>query len=347
MISKERMKKIIIGILLPILMVTTTGCGDQTATGTTAENGQQIEQEQPNVSEEIVQNTHKPNQAIKPKPSNKGEKKLANRKFKGEPYVVVNNNKTTFTKKELNLKNGYENYPQLDRLGRCRTVIAKVGLETMPTEDRKGIGMIKPAGWHTVRYDDLISDRYLYNRCHLIGFQLAGENANENNLITGTRYLNVEGMLPFEDQVADYVHRTGNHVIYKVAPIYKGDNLVASGVKMSARSVEDKGRGLEFNVYCFNVQPGVIIDYRTGDSRASGEKVEQNSYINNNKNAANSHDKEFNIKKKYVVNTNTGKYHDPNCSSVKLMSDHNKKIIKASKKYLESQGYEPCGNCQR
>ena len=357
MISKEKMKKLIIGLLLPVLMVTTTACTDESIGDTGEGQGQQIEQD---ASESEIakdeQKTEKPakpakpNNQVKPNKVNKNKKTLANRKFKGEPYVVVNGNKTTFTKKELNLKNGYENYPELDHLGRCKTVIAKIGLDTMPTEERKGIGMVKPAGWHTARYDDLISDRYLYNRCHLIGFQLAGENANERNLITGTRYLNVEGMLPFEDEVADYVHATGNHVIYKVAPIYKGNNLVASGVKMSARSVEDRGRGLEFNVYCFNVQPGIIIDYRTGDSRASGESVGQSSHehkSNSHHSSSKHSSKDYTIKKKYIVNTNTGKYHDPDCSSVRSMAEHNKKVFKASAKYLESQGYEPCGNCQR
>ena len=355
MINKEKMKKLIIGILLPILMVTTTGCsGDMVQDGGNVQ-GQQVVQEQENTGQVTTEKDKTPNKVQKPnkvkKTAKKNNQSLANRKYKGEPYVVVNGNKTTFTKKELNLKNGYENYPELDHLGRCKTVIAKVGLDTMPTEDRKGIGMVKPTGWHTVRYDNLISDRYLYNRCHLIGFQLAGENANENNLITGTRYLNVEGMLPFEDQVADYVHETGNHVIYKVTPVYKGNNLVASGVKMSARSVEDKGRGLEFNVYCFNVQPGVVIDYRTGDSREAGTKAGQNTHYNSssssNKVNSSAGDKDYKVKKKYVINTNTGKYHDPSCHSVESMSESNKKVMKTTKKELERQGYEPCGNCQR
>ena len=355
MISKERLKRLLIGVLIPVLMVTTAGCSGDVDTGATEDQNQPAVEEQQDSGQANTQTDKKPVKANKPNKvkKNKRQQGLANAKFKGEPYMVVNGNKTTFTKKELNLKNGYENYPDLDYLGRCKTVIAKVGPETMPTEDRKGIGMVKPAGWHTVRYDNLISDRYLYNRCHLIGFQLAGENANENNLITGTRYLNVEGMLPFEDQVADYVHETGNHVIYKVKPVYKGNNLVASGVKMSARSVEDKGRGLEFNVYCFNVQPGIIIDYRTGDSRESGTKAAQGSHQNHeyahkhhgNKTSKGSSD--YNVKKKYVVNTNTGKYHYPDCHSVKSMSDHNKKVMNTTKKALENQGYEPCGNCQR
>lgn len=184
--------------------------------------------------------------------------------YSGNPYVELNGNVPYFTDEELS-KTAFELYSELDSLGRCGACYANICKEIMPTEERGSIGMVKPTGWHTVKYD-CITDRYLYNRCHLIGYQLAGENANEKNLITGTRYLNVDGMLPFENEVADYVDETDNHVLYRVTPVFSDDNLVASGVIIEAKSVEDKGAGLQFNVYCYNVQPGISIDYIDGQS---------------------------------------------------------------------------------
>ena len=186
--------------------------------------------------------------------------------YYGDPYVALNGNIPDFSENDLTLSE-FERYSALDYLGRCGQAYANISLYTMPTEERGEIGMIKPSGWHTVRYD-FVDGKYLYNRCHLIGFQLAGENANEKNLITGTRYMNVDGMLPFENEVARYVEETGNHVLYRVTPIYEGANLVASGVQIEAMSVEDNGNGICFNVYVYNVQPGVVIDYATGDSWA-------------------------------------------------------------------------------
>ena len=162
----------------------------------------------------------------------------------------------------------FEKYDNLDYLGRATKAFANISIDLMPTEKRGNIGMVKPSGWNTVKYD-VVDGKYLYNRCHLIGFQLAGENANKKNLITGTRYLNVDGMLPFEDEVADYVKDTDHHVLYRVTPVFKGDNLVAEGVEMEAYSVEDKGKGICFHVFVYNVQPGVTIDYATGKSRLS------------------------------------------------------------------------------
>lgn len=179
------------------------------------------------------------------------------------PYVILNGNVPDFQETTSEV---FEEYSDLDVLGRCGAAYANVCKELMPTEERGSIGMIRPTGWHTVKYS-FIDGLYLYNRCHLIGYQLAGENANERNLITGTRYLNVEGMLPFENLVADYVKNTGNHVLYRVTPIYEGNNLVASGVQMEAKSVEDDA--IQFNVYCYNSQPGITIDYETGLSAAS------------------------------------------------------------------------------
>ena len=184
-------------------------------------------------------------------------------------YVVINENKPFFTESEI-VSDSYEKYATLDYLGRCGVAISCVGKDIMPTEDRGSIGQVKPSGWHTVKYD-IVDGKYLYNRCHLIGYQLTGENANKGNLITGTRYLNIEGMLVFENMIADYVKDTGNHVMYRVSPIFKDANLLASGVLMEAYSVEDSGAGIEFCVYAYNAQPGVVIDYKTGNSALSGE----------------------------------------------------------------------------
>ena len=202
----------------------------------------------------------------------------------------------------------------------------------MPTEERGSIGTVKPTGWHTVKYE-VIADRYLYNRCHLIGFQLAGENANEQNLITGTRYLNVEGMLPWENQVAEYVHETGNHVLYRVTPFFEGDNLVASGVLMEACSVEDEGAGICFNVYCYNVQPGIAIDYATGESSLEKSGAMQESAAS---------DLEYD----YVLNTNTRRFHDPSCSSVSQMKAKNRENYSGGRENLIEEGYLPCNLCQ-
>lgn len=184
--------------------------------------------------------------------------------YSGEPFVTINNNIPYFTEDEIT-SSSFESYSQLDNLGRCGAAFASVGTDLMPTEERGSIGQVKPTGWHTVKYDN-VDGKYLYNRCHLIGYQLTGENANEQNLITGTRYLNVDGMLPFEDFVADYVKETDNHVMYRVTPIFEGDNLLADGVLMEAYSVEDNGDGVTFCVFVYNVQPGVVLDYATGGS---------------------------------------------------------------------------------
>lgn len=263
--------------------------------------------------------------------SSSGEMEIP--EYAGEPYVEINGNIPEFTSDELAAEKGYEYYAPLDEKGRCGSCEALVGKETMPTEKRQAIGMIKPSGWHTVRYDDLISDRYLYNRCHLIGFQLAGENANERNLITGTRYLNVEGMLPFEDMIDDYVDRTGNHVLYRVTPVYNGNDLVASGVHMMAQSVEDGGKGLSFNIYCYNVQPGVVIDYSTGESRRDDEAE---------KNYQQSRGEET-----FVVNTNTGRYHNPECSSADDIKPDNRLELESTEEKLRESGYSPCGRCMK
>ena len=184
--------------------------------------------------------------------------------YTGSPYIIVNDNVPFFTEADMTTSS-FEEYSELDSLGRCSTAYANVGKDLMPTQKRGSIGSVKPTGWQTVKYDS-VDGKYLYNRCHLIGYQLTAENANKQNLITGTRYLNVDGMLPFENMVADYIKETNNHVLYRVTPIFTGDELVARGVLMEAKSVEDKGEGILFNVYCYNVQPGIVIDYATGES---------------------------------------------------------------------------------
>lgn len=183
--------------------------------------------------------------------------------YQGDAYVVINQNEPEFTEVDKNFTG--ENYSDLDALGRCGVAMARVGIDTMPTEERGSIGMVKPSGWHTVKYD-IVSGKYLYNRCHLIGYQLTGENANEKNLITCTRSMNTTGMLEWENQVADYVKETENHVLYRVTPIFEGDNLLATGVEIEAKSIEDDGKGVQFHVFVYNVQEGIEIDYQTGDS---------------------------------------------------------------------------------
>ena len=248
----------------------------------------------------------------------------------------VNGNVPRFSDEEKKTAAAFENYSDLDALGRCGVAFACVGKETMPTEERGPIGSIKPSGWHSVKYD-FVDGKYLYNRCHLIGYQLTAENANEKNLITGTRYLNTKGMLPFENMVADYVKETGNHVLYRVTPVFEGKNLVASGVYMEAYSVEDDGDGICFYVYVFNRQPGVKIDYLTGDSVADGT-------VKSASGETTSAEKEET--KTYVLNISNGKFHLPDCDSVKKMKEENKQIMKCKRSELINAGYSPCGSCK-
>lgn len=194
--------------------------------------------------------------------------------YREAAYVAVNGNVPFFTDEEKKAaESSYETYAALDSLGRCGVAVASVGKDLMPSEERGSIGTVKPSGWQTVKYDN-VDGQYLYNRCHLIGYQLTGENANRQNLITGTRYLNVIGMLPFENLVADYVKETMNHVLYRVTPVFNGDDLVALGVLMEGWSVEDQGAGVEFCVFCYNVQPGIVINYADGTSRLAEDGEE-------------------------------------------------------------------------
>lgn len=329
-------------------------------------------------------------------------------KYSGTAYVELNNNVPGFKKSELTTK-AFEKYSALDDDGRCGVAYANVCTDTMPTEERGKIGSVKPSGWQTVKYD-CVDGKYLYNRCHLIGYQLTGENANEENLITGTRYMNTEGMLPFENMVADYVERTDNHVLYRVTPIFKGDNLLASGVQMEAYSVEDKGKGVCFNVYCYNVQPGIDIDYTDGSSKISEGTIASIAlnytkyslnvgksktlvatvspdtakagvtwYSSNNKIATVSSSGKVTAKAAgtvtitaktsnglkvtckitvkgagktvstgkctYVLNTNTKKFHLPNCSSVDDMKEKNRKEVTCSREEIIDDGFQPCKRC--
>ena len=255
--------------------------------------------------------------------------------FSGEPYVVLNGNEPDFTDEEKTTES-YEHYSDLDSLGRCGVAEANIGQDLMPTEKRGAIGQVKPTGWHTAKYDN-VDGKYLYNRCHLIGYQLTGENANEKNLITGTRYLNIEGMLPFENMVADYVKETDQHVMYRVTPVFEGDNLLAAGVLMEGKSVEDNGEGVLFCVFAYNVQPGVSIDYATGESSADGTIVNDTS--------AQEETSQSEETQTYVLNTNTHKFHKPGCYSVEKIKPENYAEFTGTREEAIAYGYDPCKNC--
>ena len=269
--------------------------------------------------------------------------------FDASPYTIINDNIPYFTNDEITTQS-YEYYPELDDLGRCGACIACISLDMMPKNERERIGMIKPSGWQISKYD-FIEGKHLFQRCHLIGYQLTGENANLSNLITGTRYMNVQGMLPFENKTANYIKSTGNHVMYRVTPVFEGDNLVASGVLMEAYSVEDKGQGLCFNVFCWNSQPGVVIDYATGDNHldenydvdildSTVEDIDgplvADSEMPDNRNEQS---------QTYILNKNTKKIHYPWCSSVDDMAEHNKQEFTGDINEIISQGYSPCKRC--
>ena len=272
--------------------------------------------------------------------------------YSGKAYTSVNGNVPYFSAAELTTQS-FETYSDLDSLGRCGVTYACIGKDLMPTEERGSIGMVKPTGWHTVRYDDLVDGKYLYNRCHLIGYQLTGENANTKNLITGTRYLNIEGMLPFENMVADYIQETNNHVLYRVTPIFEGNNLLANGVLMEGYSVEDKGAGVSYCVFAYNVQPGIEIDYATGESKLadSAQQEEQKTATvtptpspepEKQEPATGSEASQAD----YILNTNTKKFHYPTCSSVNDMKEKNKQEFFGTRDETIALGYSPCGRCK-
>ncbi len=272
--------------------------------------------------------------------------------YSGKAYTSVNGNVPYFTAAELTTTS-FETYSDLDTLGRCGVTYACIGQDLMPTKERGSIGMVKPTGWHTVRYDDLVDGNYLYNRCHLIGYQLTGENANTKNLITGTRYLNIEGMLPFENMVADYIQETSNHVLYRVTPIFEGNNLVANGVLMEGYSVEDKGTGISYCVFAYNVQPSIIIDYATGESKlADGVKQDKQKSATLTPTPSPEPEKQEPTtgseasQADYILNTNTKKFHYPTCSSVNDMKEKNKQEFFGTRDEAIAQGYSPCGRCK-
>lgn len=272
--------------------------------------------------------------------------------YSGKAYISVNGNVPYFTAAELTTTS-FETYSDLDTLGRCGVTYACIGQDLMPTKERGSIGMVKPTGWHTVRYDDLVDGKYLYNRCHLIGYQLTGENANTQNLITGTRYLNIEGMLPFENMVADYIQETDNHVLYRVTPIFEGNNLLANGVLMEGYSVEDKGAGVSYCVFAYNVQPGIEIDYATGESKlADGAQQEEQKTATVTPTPSPEPEKQEPVtgseasQADYILNTNTKKFHYPTCSSVNDMKEKNKQEFFGTRDETIALGYSPCGRCK-
>lgn len=252
--------------------------------------------------------------------------------YESDAYIAVNNNQPEFEESDY-ITSSYEYYSKLDSYGRCGYAMACIGQDLMPAEERESISHIKPSGWVNNPYD-FIDGEYLYNRCHLIGFQLTGENDNEKNLITGTRYMNTEGMLPFENMVADYIKETGNHVLYRVTPIFDGTNLVARGVQMEALSMEDDGNGICFNVYAYNIQPGVEIDYATGDNWAAdtGAPVTDSNTADSNKAS-------------YILNTNSKKFHLCDCGQTQTIQSDNKEEYEGTRQELIKQGYSPAGCC--
>ena len=299
--------------------------------------------------------------------------------WQGYAFAYVNGNKPDFSEDEI-WTSTQEYLEPLDKLGRCGRADSCIGTDGMPAEPRGDISSVIPTGWHTERYD-FVEGEALYNRCHLIAHQLSGDDAVPRNLITGTSYMNRDGMLQFENAVGNYVRNSGNHVMYRVEPVFIGKELVARGVHMEAVSVEDGGAGLSFNVYCYNVQPGIDIDYATGDNKLSDDdsalrewqagrfsvmadthgRAPENAQTSAQQEDADEADAHAETDKTsgrteasddaspamtYVLNTNTGKFHYPDCQSVADMSEHNKKTVEASRDDLISRGFEPCGNCR-
>lgn len=288
---KKQLQAILLVILLTV-MAAVSGCGTPTGSDADSQRTSETAQEIPAEQEKT-----------KDQDSSDGAGNVVDLSsipdYAGNPYIPLNGNVPEFSEEDLTTTS-FESYSSLDSLGRCGVCVANIGQDLMPTEEREGIGAVKPTGWHTVKYNGVVDGNYLYNRCHLIGYQLSGENANEKNLITGTRYMNVEGMLPFENMVADYVKETGNHVFYRVTPMFAGDNLLASGVTIEAQSVEDQGEGIQFYVYCYNVQPGIAIDYTDGNSHLEETNASEET---SGTEQAGSH------AEAYAVNPRNGKIH--------------------------------------
>lgn len=279
--------------------------------------------------------------------------------YADQPYIVVNDNIPYFSEENLTTES-FACYSDLDALGRCGVAYACIGLDSMPTEERGQISNIEPSGWHNVKYHDSIDGNYLYNRCHLIGYQLSGENANEKNLITGTRYLNIQGMLPFENLVADYIEETANHVLYRVTPVFEDNNLVASGVLMEAKSVEDEGEGVLFCVYVYNVQPDITIDYATGESSVNLQEqtsapgfaatpvpvqVPASESASQSVDASPEGAEVSREETDYILNINTNVFHYPDCVSVKQIKEKNKQAYHGARDEVISMGYDACKKC--
>ena len=259
--------------------------------------------------------------------------------YSGSSYLTIGNNIPFFMPEHYD-GNSFEYYSELDELGRCGVCIACIGKDIMPSEERGNIGMIKPTGWHLDKYD-IVDGKYLYNRCHLIGYKLTGENANPQNLITGTRYLNMIGMLPFENQIYGYINETDNHVLYRVTPVFENSDLLCRGVLMEGWSLEDDGAGICFNVFCYNAQPGIVIDYSNGDNHLSETMTttfyEPERTTDTTTEAAVQHD--------YVANKRTKVFHLPDCSAVDAMNEDNKLYYDGERDQLISDGYTPCKRC--
>ena len=358
---KTKIRALAMMVCLALAMQSASGCG-------TTEPAQGIQETTDDIEEKTQEQTVTEEQE-KSLPSTENATTIeetfdfaAVPAYDGKAYVAVNDNVPFFTEEELSSAS-YETYGELDPLGRCTVCVASVGQDLMPAEERGNIGAVKPTGWHTVKYD-FVDGKYLYNRCHLIGYQLTGENANEKNLITGTRYLNIEGMLPFENMVADYVKETDQHVMYRVTPVFEGDNLLAAGVLMEGKSVEDNGEGVLFCVFAYNVQPGVSIDYATGESSADGtivndtsaqEEETQQSTDTNVQQEETQQPADTSVTQQetsqsaetqtYVLNTNTHKFHKPGCYSVEKIKPENYAEFTGTREEAIAYGYDPCKNC--
>ncbi len=351
---RKRARKVLLTLLLAAAMTfTLAGCGGSSSgSGSSSSNSTQSEsQSKSNSQSSAAEKAEDAVSAIAASASGSSAGKSSGAvvlskipKYSGSPYVKLNHNKPAFKTSQL-IKRSYEKYGSLDSLGRCTTCIANVSRSTMPTAPRGSIGMIKPTGWHTIRYS-FVDGKYLYNRCHLIGYQLTGENANSRNLITGTRYMNVDGMEPFESEIAQYVKSTGNHVLYRVTPVFKGSDLLAHGVHMESESVEDHGSGIKFNIYCYNVEPGTKLNYTNGNSRATnGESGTSGGSTATNTESSTSGSTNDNARHYYVVNVNTGVFHLPSCSSAARTLPKNKRTMRVKRSLLISQGYRPCKIC--
>ena len=354
---KRRTGYLILVLMLVISMIAASGCGvDTSALAGNASKAIESEEnagaqatsaEDDSASKAEASETQKAGSAVK-----YDQSKFISTipEWKDKPYCEVNGNVPDFAADEI-WTSTQESLDPLDSLGRCGTANSCIGVDGMPDQPRGNISEIHPSGWHSDSYDNVEGGK-LYNRCHLIAHKLSGDDAVARNLITGTGYMNRQGMLPFEDQIEEYVKSTRNHVMYRVTPCFAGDELVARGVHMQAISVEDKGKGLAFNVYCYNVQPGIEIDYLTGDNKLEGEAKEPEDAKQLTENSGNAgiadqteEDTQASPVLTYVLNTNTRKFHYPDCNSVKQMKDKNKSEVEGTRDEVIAMGYDPCGNC--